>query len=93
MLRERLLGNTENSRLCASFALLWFISHSVTFALDITNSFGSAYIQSITSDTLKRNYSTLQTASGQRQPVLASYNCEIMLHHCHVSRQQKQRSL
>ena len=93
VLRERLLGNTENSRLCASFALLWFISHSVTFALDITNSFGSAYIQSITSDTLKRNYSTLQTASGQRQPVLASYNCEIMLHHCHVSRQQKQRSL
>ena len=39
VLRERLLGNTENSRLCASFALLWFISHSVTFALDITNTF------------------------------------------------------
>ena len=37
VLRERLLGNTENSRLCASFALLWFISHSVIFALDITN--------------------------------------------------------
>ena len=39
VLRERLLGNTENSRLCASFALLWFISHSVTFALDIQTPF------------------------------------------------------
>ena len=39
VLREPLLGNTENSRLCASFALLWFISHSVTFALDIQTPF------------------------------------------------------
>ena len=50
-------------------------------------------IQSIKSDTLERNDSTLQAASGQRKTVLASYNCEIMLHHCHVSRQQKQRRL
>ena len=82
VLRERLLGNTENSRLCASFALLWFISHSVTFALDIQTPFEiwQCGFKVLNQTPWRENNSTLQTASGQYNFCIRYYKHLLTVH-------------